>query len=445
MVSLSIDGQKVDVEKGTTILKAAQQAGIEIPYLCYHKDMEPYGGCRICMVEVTENGLTRLLPACVFPVQENYEVKTNTERVVKGRKIIAELLLARCPDVTAVQNLAKSLGVHSTPFKKDNKNCVLCGQCVRVCRNVVNVGAIDFVNRGRKRYVGTPFDLPSDVCIGCGSCAYVCPTGAMNMEYENALRWRNLPGPLRKCRYMRMGLISHKVCPNNYECWRCEVDQGMEDLAETHPVFMLREATQSGGEKIDQFEILFDRFYGEGHIWIKRLNGSVRLGIDDFTRQIIGQIDDIKLPSIGTMVKKGEPLCEIFGSTKSLEMYAPLNGEITHINPDILDNPPLTSIAPYGRGWVLIVKPEDILQTLKGVLSGRSAKEWLKQDSYRFYDLIEKHRGTVFSPDTPIPNDFAKTIGQDVWKKIDKAFFEQKEKRKKVKLHSVEEIFSTFE
>lgn len=445
MVSFTIDGQKVEVEKGTTILKAAQQVGIEIPYLCYHKDMEPYGGCRICMVEVTENKVTRLLPSCVFPVQENYEVKTHTERVVKGRKIIAELLLARCPDVKAIRNLAKSLGVDKTRFSKDNKDCVLCGQCVRVCRNIVKVGAIDFVNRGRKRYIGTPFDLPSEVCVGCGSCAYVCPTGAMNMEYENVLRWRNLPGPLRKCRYMRMGFISHKVCPNNYECWNCEVDQGMEDLAETHPVFMLKESREKEREKIDQFEILFDRRYGEGHVWVQRLNGSVRMGIDDFARQIIGQIDDIKLPSIGTTLEKGDPLCVISGNEKSLELYAPLEGEITHINPDILDNPSLISMAPYERGWILIVKPEDILQASKRIPSGRAAKEWLKQESYTFYDLIQKHGGTELAPDRPIPNDFAKTVGKDIWDKIEKAFFKQKEKKKKVKLHDIEDIFATSE
>ena len=175
MVALTIDGKKVHAEEGTTLLKAAQQVGIKIPYFCYHKDMEPYGGCRLCMVEVTENQVTRLQPSCAFPVKDNLVVKTDTDRLVKGRKILAELLLARCPNVDSVKNIAASLGVTSTRFKLGDSDCVLCGQCVRVCRNVVGVGAIDFVDRGKRRHPGTPFDLPSDVCVGCGSCAYVCP------------------------------------------------------------------------------------------------------------------------------------------------------------------------------------------------------------------------------------------------------------------------------
>jgi len=182
---------------------------------------------------------------------------------------------------------------------------------------------MDFVNRGIRRYVGTPFDMPSEDCIGCGSCSYVCPTGAMKMEHENVLRWRNLPGPLRKCRYMRMGFISHKICPDNYECWNCEVDQRMEDLAKTHPVFILKQAREKEREKIDWFEMLFDRVYGEGHVWVKRTNGSVRMGIDDFTSQIIGGVNHIRLTPINTTVSKGDPLWIISADDTTLHMYPP--------------------------------------------------------------------------------------------------------------------------
>ncbi len=443
MVTLTIDGEKVSAEEGTTVFEAAKEAGIEIPHLCYRSDMEPYGGCRLCMVEITENGFTRSHPSCAYPVKNDMEVKTKTERLIRGRKIIAELLLARCPNIASVRNLAASLGVTKHRFTESDSDCVLCGQCVRVCRNVVKVEAIDFADRGRNRYPRTPFDMPSEDCIGCGSCTYVCPTGAKRMEYENILRWRRLPAPLRKCRYMRMGFISHKICPNNYECWSCEVDQRMEDLAKTHPVFMLKEAREKEKETIDQFELLFDRMYDEGHVWCKRINGYFRMGIDDFTRQLIGQISDIKLPVLNTVIRAGEPLWILTGNEKTLHMNASIEGEIVDVNPDILDNPSLIGMDPYGRGWILTLKPNDVFQASRTLLSGRSAKEWLKSESHKFYDLITKKTEMDFSPDTPIPNDFARMVERGLWRKIDKTFFMFKGKKKKVKLYGIDDIHSS--
>lgn len=302
---------------------------------------------------------------------------------------------------------------------------------------------MDFVNRGIRRYVGTPFDMPSEDCIGCGSCSYVCPTGAMKMEHENVLRWRNLPGPLRECRYMRMGFISHKICPNNYECWNCEVDQRMEDLAKTHPVFILKQAREKEREKIDWFEMLFDRVYGEGHVWVKRTNGSVRMGIDDFTSQIIGGVNHIRLTPINTTVSKGDPLWIISADDTTLHMYAPLNGKAVGINPDIVDNPSLVTLDPYGRGWILTLEPDDIFQASKELLSGKSAREWLKRDSLRFHDLIRKKSRIGLSTDRPIPREFPKTVGKNTWNRIEKTFFVKKEK--KVRLRSIGDIYRSLE
>ena len=431
MAIFTINGKTVKAEKGATVFEAARDAGIEIPHLCYHKDMEPYGGCRLCMVEITDGGFTRLHPSCAFPVKDNIVVKTETERLKKGRKIIAELLLARCPDVDMVINLAASLGVTDSRFAKMESECVLCGQCVRVCRNVAKVGAIDFVNRGSKRYVGTPFDLPSDECIGCGSCSYVCPTGSMNMEYDNVLRWRNLPGALRKCRFMRMGFISHKVCANNFQCWNCELDQRMEDLAKTHPIFLLKQERAREKETIGPFEMRFDRLYDEGHIWLTPIEGMFRLGIDDFARQLIGLVSDLKLPAMNTLLEPGAVIFEISGSNMSLRMYTPLEGKVVDINPNILDNPSLVSMAPYERGWILSVEPPDILRASIDLLSGRSAKEWLKLETHKLHDLIVAEAHADLPHDWSIPEDFAKTAGKDTWQKINKTFFARKKKKKR--------------
>jgi len=438
MPMLEIDGEKVKASEGDTILQAAQKAGIHIPYLCYHEDMEPYGGCRLCMVEVTEGGRTRLQPSCAYPAKKGLVVKTRTEGLEKGRKLIAELLLARCPNVKVVENLAADLGVGKTRFKKDDKDCVLCGRCVRACRFVVRTGAIDFIGRGYERRVGTPFDLPSESCVGCGSCAYVCPTGAIDMEYENVLRWRKLPGPLRQCRYMRMGFISHKICSNDYACWNCEVDQRMEDEARTHPVFMLKEARQSEKEKIGAFELRFDRMYGEAHIWVKRMNGLVRLGIDDFASQVVGKVDDLKVPPVKSLLKSGDPVWLVIASDKALHMYVPLSGRILDINPDILDNPSLVSMDPYGRGWILTLEPEDILEASKKLLSGRSAKEWLKLDSRKLRQMLQKNMDLRLDPDQKLQKEFSDSLDKSVWHKIERTFFVHKEK--KVRLRGIGDV-----
>jgi bidirectional [NiFe] hydrogenase diaphorase subunit len=182
MVTLTIDGREVQAEEGTTILETARENNIYIPTLCYHEEVTPYGACRLCLVEVTKNGRERLVASCLYEVAEGLKVKTNSERIASNRKMLMELLLARCPNNKAIQDLARQLGVEKTSFKLDDNQCMLCALCVRVCQEVVGVSAISLVNRGVDRALATPFYEPSDVCIGCGACAYVCPVNAIRFE-----------------------------------------------------------------------------------------------------------------------------------------------------------------------------------------------------------------------------------------------------------------------
>lgn len=252
-ITIEIDGRSAKAEVGTTILQTAKRLGIEIPTLCYEEAIKPYGACRLCVVETVLDGTTRMQSSCSVPVEEGMIVKTNSERVVKGRKILLELYLARCPEVPKVRELCDQYGVTETRFKTFDKveDCVLCGLCVRACDELVGARAIDFVGRGTERKVNVPFERMWDTCLACGACTYVCPTGHIQNEALRVAQLKRQLGIQRECRYMLMGAVSNKLCPNNYECWRCEYDQRTEYRLGGHAALALNPAQRQGtGYKI---------------------------------------------------------------------------------------------------------------------------------------------------------------------------------------------------
>ena len=184
MVTLTIDAREVEAEEGKSILEVARENNIYIPSLCYHEEVSPYGACRLCMVEASRRGRERLVASCLYPVEDGLIVKTDSPRVNSVRRMVMELLLARCPDSEELQDLASKLGIDKTRFapEEDNRKCILCALCARACEEVVGVSAISLVNRGVNRQMATPFYDFSEACIACGSCAYVCPTKAISIE-----------------------------------------------------------------------------------------------------------------------------------------------------------------------------------------------------------------------------------------------------------------------
>lgn len=175
MVNLEIDGQLVQAEDGWTVLEAARYYGVDIPTLCHMDGLSPYSACRLCVVEVEKGNRSRLVASCSCPVEEGMVVLTKSERVKKSRKMIIELMLATTPNSRTLQCLASSYGVTKVRFKGEDRRCILCGLCVRVCDEQMSGGAIGFARRGVEREVSMPFHKTPEACRECGACMFVCP------------------------------------------------------------------------------------------------------------------------------------------------------------------------------------------------------------------------------------------------------------------------------
>jgi formate dehydrogenase alpha subunit len=230
-ISVEIDGTKVTGPKGSTILDMAKAGGIDIPTLCYDPRLTPYGACRLCLVEVV--GARGLLPACYAEATDGMVVSTRTEQLERIRKTLVELLVSDHPmecqgcsksGRCELQKLANEYGVtdnsafegevheyevlEENPFvMRDYNKCVMCGRCIRICREVQGVGVYDFVNRGFKAIPGTPYDkaMQETPCEFCGQCISTCPTGALKARpYEGEGRVAARDMLRNACAYFKM-------------------------------------------------------------------------------------------------------------------------------------------------------------------------------------------------------------------------------------------------
>jgi len=198
MITITIDGQEIQAEEGQTVLEIAKANVIEIPTLCYHPLLSPYGACRLCTVEVAQRGRTSLETSCTYPAVDGLVVQTHSLAVLEARKLVLGLLLSRCPNVLVIQDLAREYGITEPPFPTDtpDETCILCGHCVRTCHELVKAEVLNFSERGIERRVGPPFLEKTRLCIGCGACTIMCPTGAIEIVLEKAAVYEAKPlGP----------------------------------------------------------------------------------------------------------------------------------------------------------------------------------------------------------------------------------------------------------
>jgi len=184
MIEFKLNGLEVSVEEGATILEAARFFGFPIPTLCEHEGLSPYGACRLCVVEIGLEPKSRLVSSCTYPCENGMIVRTASERVMKARKMVLELLLATCPQSKVIQDLASKFQVRQQRFRQEYEDCILCGLCVRMCEEQMAARAIGFRGRGHNRSIGTPFDVQSEVCRLCGGCIYICPACQLRCTYS---------------------------------------------------------------------------------------------------------------------------------------------------------------------------------------------------------------------------------------------------------------------
>jgi bidirectional [NiFe] hydrogenase diaphorase subunit len=189
-VKVTIDGRVIEAEAGRTVLEVASEHGIKIPTLCHHPGVEPFGACRLCVVEIRKQGWTddwsEIVTSCLYPVEEGLNIQTQSEPVVDNRKVIMDLMLARTPDSDLIRSIANDLGVYETSYtvRENADKCILCGICVRVCETI-GCSAISTLARGQDKYVDVP---DKDACIGCLACANTCPTGHIEYTEEDGVR-----------------------------------------------------------------------------------------------------------------------------------------------------------------------------------------------------------------------------------------------------------------
>jgi NADH dehydrogenase/NADH:ubiquinone oxidoreductase subunit G len=182
-IRLQIDGKEVTASEGMTVLEAARGAGITIPTLCHHDSLEPYGGCRLCIVEAEVDGRPTMVASCVHQVANDLVITTRSDRIDRLRKTLLELLMAHAPDSPVLQELAAEYGADRNRFEPEPAFCVHCGLCVRYCAEVVGENAVCFIDRGVRKEISFIPEIASRVCHDCKQCFPLCPTSYVQAAY----------------------------------------------------------------------------------------------------------------------------------------------------------------------------------------------------------------------------------------------------------------------
>lgn len=219
-VDLVIDGSKISGRRGETVLDAALRYGICIPHLCHMPTLTDIGACRLCIVDHIKNGRSKVTTSCTLLVQEGMVIDANSERVRGLRRNIAELLVTQAPNSRAIQDIALRCGVTEPRYEFRGDDCVLCGRCVRACKEHYQAHAIGFVGRGQERHVEYPFREKPESCIMCRACVTLCPMSITPCD-----------GPMKSGEGYFCGKCASLTQAPQFEagdCTRCDLGEGFD-------------------------------------------------------------------------------------------------------------------------------------------------------------------------------------------------------------------------
>ena len=226
-IKITINGKDAEVKQDSFLLSAIKELGIKVPTLCHHKDLAPNGSCRLCMCEVEDTrGKKKMVTACNFPIRSEIKVSTESEKVVRNKKMLAEMYLSRWPEVPIIKKIAKECGASEPRFENEftdsnPKACILCGRCTRACDEFTLERIIGFAGRGIKRHMSMPFNQTDRHCVGCSSCSFVCPTGAITMLDD-----RNHPADSQMIRDQGMKVNAEMARLDKDQCRMRQVGTG---------------------------------------------------------------------------------------------------------------------------------------------------------------------------------------------------------------------------
>jgi glycine cleavage system H protein len=218
---------------------------------------------------------------------------------------------------------------------------------------------------------------------------------------------------------MRMGLIDFMICSNGFECWRCEVDQMMEDRFGTHPIFALKPAKEKEPLPLNGFTFCPELFYSEGHVWAKRSDQWIRLGLDEMASLLTLRADGLLLPPVGSPIREKEALAEISACGKKAKILSPLSGIVSAVNHEVVENPSLIWRDPYHRGWLILLAP-DHPEEISNLLSGPKAREWYSKQTLNLFNHLVKWAPNSSPKGDLLDNSPIREILRGKWEKMER-------------------------